>query len=41
MPAKLLQIPESLRGDCEEIFKLTDGFCAEHLDAEYGQLCRK
>jgi hypothetical protein len=41
MPAKLLQIPESLRHDCEEIFKLTDAFCAEHLDAEYGQLCRK
>src|ERR1700686_2863093 len=41
MPANLLQIPESLRDDCEEIFKLTDAFCAEHLDAEYGQLCRK
>ena len=41
MPAKLLQIPESLRDDCEEIFKLTDAFCAENLDAEYGQLCRK
>ena len=40
MPAKLLQIPESLRDDCEEIFKLTDAFCAKHLDAEYGQLCR-
>jgi hypothetical protein len=31
MPAKLLQIPESLRDDCEEIFKLTDAFCAENL----------
>lgn len=41
MPAKLLQIPESLRDDCEEIFKLTNAFCPEHLDAEYGQLCRK
>src|SRR5260370_19076282 len=41
MPAKLLQIPESLRDDCEEIFKLTDAFCAEHLDEEYGALCRK
>jgi hypothetical protein len=41
MPAKLLQIPEPLLDDCEEILKLTDAFCAEHLDAEYGQLCRK
>jgi Domain of unknown function (DUF6398) len=41
MPSELLQIPESLRGHCEEIFKITDVFCAEHLDAEYGQLCRK
>jgi len=41
MPAKPLQIPEPLRHSCEEIFKLTDAFCAEHLDAEYGQLCRK
>ena len=41
MSAKPLRIPESLRHDCEEIFKLTDSFCAEHLDAEYGQLCRK
>jgi hypothetical protein len=41
MSAKVLQIPESLRHECEEIFKLTDVFCAEHLDAQYGQLCRK
>jgi len=34
-------IPELLRHDCQEIFKLTDLFCAEHLDPEYGQLCRK
>ncbi len=36
-----LRIPEALRHDAEEIFKLTDPFCAEHLDAEYGHLCRK
>ena len=36
-----LRIPEALRHDAEEIFKLTDPFCAEHLDAEYGELCRK
>jgi hypothetical protein len=31
-------ITSRLPGD---IFKLTDSFCAEHLDSEYGQLCRK
>ena len=36
-----LRIPEALLHDAEEIFKLTDPFCAEHLDAEYGHLCRK
>jgi hypothetical protein len=36
-----LRIPESLRHEVEEIFKLTDPFCAEHLDAEYGELVRK
>lgn len=39
--AASLRIPEALRHDAEEVFKLTDPFCAEHLDAEYGQLCRK
>ena len=41
MSTKPLRIPESLLHDCEEIFKVTDSFCAEHLDAEYRQLCRK
>lgn len=36
-----LRIPAPLRHDVEEIFKLTDPFCAEHLDAEYGDLVRK
>jgi len=36
-----LRIPRSLRHDAEEIFKLTDPFCAEHLDAEYASLVRK
>jgi hypothetical protein len=36
-----LRIPEALCHEAEEIFKLTDPFCAEHLDAEYGELCRK
>ena len=35
-----LRIPEPLRHDAEEIFKLTDPFCAAHLDAEYGELVR-
>ena len=35
------RIPESVRPMAEEIMRLTDGFCAEHLDAEYGELCRK
>ena len=36
-----LRIPEALRHEAQEIFRLTDPFCAEHLDAEYGELCRK
>lgn len=36
-----LRIPELLRHDVEEIFTLTDPFCAEHLDAEYGELVRR
>lgn len=36
-----LRIPQALRHETGEIFKLTDSFCAEHLDAEYGELCRK
>jgi uncharacterized protein DUF6398 len=38
---KELRIPENLRPICLEIFKLTDPFCADHLDAEYGELVRK
>lgn len=36
-----LRIPEAVRHEAEEILRLTDGFCAEHLDEEYGELCRK
>ena len=35
------RIPESLRARAEEIFRLTDPFCVEHLDTEYGELCRR
>ena len=36
-----LRIPESLQHEVDQIFKLTDPFCAEHLDAEYGELVHK
>lgn len=36
-----LRIPESLRYEVEQIFGLTDPFCAEHLDTEYSELVRK
>jgi len=39
MPASL-RIPAAFRHDADEIFKLTDPFCAKHLDEEYGRLCR-
>jgi hypothetical protein len=35
------RIPAALSHNAEQIFKLTDPFCAEHLDAEYGELVRK
>ncbi len=35
-----LRIPVALRDDVEQIFALTDGFCAEHLDGEYAELIR-
>jgi hypothetical protein len=34
-------LPSSTRQHAEEIAALTDRFCSEHLDAEYGALCRK
>jgi len=33
-----LNVPRALRPDVEQIVALTDGFCSEHLDAEYGRL---
>jgi hypothetical protein len=41
MAGDSLRIPAALRHDVEQIFKLTDTFCAEHLDAEYSELVRK
>jgi hypothetical protein len=36
-----LRVPASLQHDVEQIFKLTDPFCAKHLDAEYGERVRR
>lgn len=36
-----LRVPAVLRPDVERVIAVTDAFCAEHLDAEYGRLCRK
>ncbi|MHB1534668.1 MAG: DUF6398 domain-containing protein [Acidimicrobiales bacterium] len=36
-----LRIPKALRRDAEQIFAFTDEFCAEELDEEYGELCRR
>jgi hypothetical protein len=36
-----LRIPESLRRQTQEVFELTNAFCARHLDAEYAELCRR
>ena len=38
---KLLRIPAPLRHHVEQLFKFTDPFCGEHLDAEYAELIRK
>jgi hypothetical protein len=35
-----LRVPEPLRHDVEQIFRLTDPFCGEYLDAEYAELVR-
>src|SRR4051794_16579373 len=36
-----LKIPVALRPRAAEVIEITDAFCAEQLDAEYGQLCRR
>jgi len=38
---KPLRIPAPLRHHAEQLFKFTDPFCGEHLDAEYAELIRK
>ena len=39
--AEGLNVPRALRPDVERVVALTDGFCAEHLDAEYAWLCAR
>jgi hypothetical protein len=36
-----VRIPGPLRARAEEILSFTDAFCGQHLDEEYGDLCRK
>ena len=36
-----LKIPVALRPRAGAIIEISDAFCAEHLDAEYGELCRR
>ena len=36
-----LRVPKALRANVAEIAALTDKVCAEHLDDEYGALCRR
>ena len=36
-----LKVPKALRDEVAQVFALTDGFCGEHLDDEYAELCRR
>jgi hypothetical protein len=38
---KNLKIPERMRPRYDEIVRLTDAFCKEHLNDEYAEFCRK
>lgn len=35
------RVPKALRAEAEAIWTLTDGYCAEWLDSEYAELCRR
>lgn len=39
-PTKSETVPEPMRAKFEELTRLTDVFCQEHLNDEYAQLCR-
>ena len=36
-----LRVPTAMRGQVGEILAITDRVCSEHLDAEYGEICRR
>jgi hypothetical protein len=36
-----LKVPTAMRPRAGEVIAITDAFCAESLDAEYGTLCRR
>jgi len=36
-----LKVPKALREQVAQVFALTDGFCADHLDDEDAELCRR
>jgi hypothetical protein len=36
-----LRVPSPVRAEVDEIVKVTDVLCEEHLDTEYAALCRK
>jgi hypothetical protein len=40
-PCVELKVPKGLRDEVAKVFTLTDRFCAEHLDDEYAELCRR
>jgi hypothetical protein len=35
------RVPKALRAEVEAISALADAYCAERLDAEYAELCRR
>ena len=38
---KAERVPTALQGRYDEIVALTDGFCRQHLNEEYAELCRR
>ena len=40
-PSSSERVPAELKGKYDEIVALTDGFCREHLNGEYAELCRR
>jgi hypothetical protein len=38
--ARSASVPKAMQAICDAVVALTDAFCAEHLNAEYGELSR-